>query len=54
MVSFEELIKRLELRDILLWLLTNYIHPILLDISDDQIDMDWFQDYAYKNLPPFN
>jgi hypothetical protein len=35
MVSFETLIKRLELRDILLWLLTDYIHPFLLDISDD-------------------
>jgi len=54
MVSFEELIKRLELRDILLWLLTDYIHPILLDISDEQIDMDWLQVYVYKNIPPFN
>ena len=51
MVQFEEMIKSLELREVLLKFLEQHLHPMLL--NNFGLDMDLLQARVLKELPPF-
>jgi len=51
MVSFEEMIRSLDLKNVILKFLMNSAHPKLKNISDGKIDMDKIQAGVLKNLP---
>ena len=49
MVSFEEMIRALDLKNVLLKFLTNVAHPFLKKTY--KIDMDDVQAWVFKNVP---
>ena len=52
MVQYDEMVRALELREVLLRFLENSLHPVL--IKTVGIDMDQFQRWVHKSIPPFN
>lgn len=54
MVSFEEVAKNLELRNVLLTFLDGYAHKYIKQFSGGKIDLDEIQKYVYNSCPKYD